>query len=73
MAAAQDAMQSEARESGMAPEATERSSTRDDRAQSRGASNRTVAHVVAASLKRHGVEFIIGQSAPTRLFLLAPD
>jgi acetolactate synthase-1/2/3 large subunit len=57
----------------MAPEATERSSARDDRGQSRGASNRTVAHVVAASLKRHGVEFIIGQSAPTRLFLLAPD
>jgi acetolactate synthase-1/2/3 large subunit len=50
----------------MAPEATERSG-------GRGSSNRTVAHVVAANLKRHGVEFIIGQSAPTRLFLLGPD
>jgi acetolactate synthase-1/2/3 large subunit len=53
----------------MAPEATERSGARGGR----GASNRTIAHVVAASLKRHGVEFIIGQSAPTRLFLLGPD
>ena len=36
-------------------------------------SNRTVAHLVLAALKRHGVEFLIGQSAPTRLFLLAPE
>lgn len=36
-------------------------------------SNRTVSHLVLAALKRHGVEILIGQSAPTRLFLLGPE
>uniref|UniRef100_UPI0035699C42 acetolactate synthase catalytic subunit n=1 Tax=Roseovarius sp. TaxID=1486281 RepID=UPI0035699C42 len=38
-----------------------------------GANSRTGAHVFAASLKRHGVEVIFGQSIPSALFLVAPD
>ncbi len=35
--------------------------------------NRTVADVVAASLARHGVEIVFGQSIPTQLYLATPD
>lgn len=51
----------------MAPEAVQKPSS------VAAGSNRTVAHLVLAALKRHGVEVLIGQSAPTRLFLLGPE
>ncbi len=35
--------------------------------------NRTVADVVAASLARHGVEVLFGQSIPTQLYLATPE
>jgi acetolactate synthase I/II/III large subunit len=35
--------------------------------------NRTVAEQFTAALKRHGVKLLIGQSAPARLFFLAPE
>ena len=35
--------------------------------------NRTGADILAAALKRHGVDVIFGQSIPTALFLAAPD
>ncbi len=35
--------------------------------------NATVAQVMAAALKRHGVELVFGQSIPSQLHLAAPD
>jgi acetolactate synthase-1/2/3 large subunit len=35
--------------------------------------NRTVADVIAASLARHGVEVVFGQSIPTQLYLATPE
>lgn len=52
----------------MAPEAVQKTA-----GSTSAASNRTVAHLVLGALKRHGVEVLIGQSAPTRLFLLGPE
>jgi acetolactate synthase-1/2/3 large subunit len=37
------------------------------------ASNRSVAHAMMAAFRRHGVDTLIGQNAPTRLFLLGKD
>ncbi|MEX2201651.1 MAG: acetolactate synthase catalytic subunit [Dongiaceae bacterium] len=37
------------------------------------AANMNGAEIIAAALKRHGVEWIFGQSIPTALFLAAPD
>jgi acetolactate synthase-1/2/3 large subunit len=37
------------------------------------AANMSGAEIIAAALKRHGVECIFGQSIPTALFLAAPD
>ena len=44
-----------------------------DRGASAPAGNRSVAHLTLAALKRHGVDIIFGQNAPTRLFLLGKD
>ena len=51
---------------GMAPEPMTRGTAAD-------AGNRSVAHATMAAFKRHGVDLLIGQNAPTRLFLLGKE
>jgi acetolactate synthase-1/2/3 large subunit len=49
----------------------------ESKTQNRGAGsapgNMTGAHLLASSLRRHGIKDIFGQSIPTALFLAAPD